>query len=214
MLESVKSVDEFHIEYEQKRVWEDTNWLGIPCWKLPFDAWILQEIIVNTKPDFLIETGTGHGGSALFYASIMELVGHGKVITIDVEDKVKFKHDFASTIWNKRVRRLLGKSIDRSVYGAITKTVVGSTVMVVLDSWHSKYYVTEELGIYSHLVTKDNYLIVEDTHINNPVPWKWGDGPMEAVDDFLKKNDNFKPEKWCEKFGLTFNPKGFLRRVK
>ncbi len=84
----MRAIDEYHILYEKSKIWDKNSWFGVPCWKLPFDAFVIQELIVRLRPEFIIETGTGCGGSAMFYASICELLGEGKVITVDIESKV------------------------------------------------------------------------------------------------------------------------------
>lgn len=212
----MKISDEFHIWYEKERIWEKSQWLGVETWKLPFDAWIFQELICNIEPDFIVETGTGFGGSAIFYASILELLGHGQVITVDIENKVHLKNVIALKLFNKRVTFLKGRSLDFEVFNFIHQKVDNAKVMVVLDSWHTKEYVLQEMNLYEQLVSIGSYLVVEDTHINgHPVPWEHGDGPMEAVQEFLtyKRNWSFVIDKIdCEKFGMTFNPSGWLRR--
>lgn len=199
--------DDFHIYYEKKRLWETTTWLGVPIWKLPFDAFVIQELIYETRPDYIIETGTGFGGSALFYASIQDMIKHGRVISVDVENKVNFKH--------KRIKFLISSSIDNPINNQIYRIVKANNNMVILDSWHTKEHVLKEIELYAHFVGLNNYLIIEDTHMNgNPIKWKWGDGPMEAVKEFLKSNKNFIIDKHCERLGMTFNPNGYLKRIK
>ena len=206
-------IDAFHIEYEDKRLFEKISWLGTPMYKLPFDAIVMQELLFKLQPDFIIETGTAKGGSALFFATIMELIGKGTVVTVDIEDKVELKNEIAEKIFNKRVMRYIGSSVDPEVFKYTSK--VEGTVLVTLDSWHTRNHVFEELNLYSPLVSKGSYIIVEDTHVNgNPVPWKWGEGPMEAVKDFLMINKNFEVDKECEKFYLTFSPNGYLKRIR
>lgn len=200
-------LDKFHIKYEKERLYETTTWLSVPIWKLPFDAWIIQELIVKTRPDFIIETGTNFGGSALFYASIQDLIHYGNVITIDIDEKIKFKHN--------RVTFLLGSSTDDSITERVNIAAKNCNNMVILDSLHTKDHVLKEIEIYAHLVGINNYLIIEDTHANgNPIKWKWGAGPMEAVKKFLKSTDNFVIDRSCERLGLTFNPCGYLKRIK
>jgi len=207
--------DDFHIYYEENRIWEKSSWLGIPMWKLPFDAWILQELIFKHRPDYIIETGTGHGGSSVFYASIMYMVKCGKVITVDKENKLSPMHGITKYLWDTRVEFIEGSSVDPGVVRMISEKVQGHFNFVVLDSWHSYDHVLKELHLYSPLVPVGGYLIVEDTHVNgNPCPWKWGDGPMEAVETFLSETSDFEIDKECEKFIMTFNPNGFLRRKK
>ncbi len=210
-----RAVEEFHIHYEEARIWEKTKWLGIPFWKLPFDAMILQELIFNIRPEYIIETGTAKGGAALFYASICELIGEGSVITCDIELKANWDaiHQFH---WSDRIEFLPGSSTNPVVYERIKKICEGKRNLVILDSDHSYEHVRKEMSIYSPLVPVDSFMIVEDTHANgHPVPWQWGKGPYEAVDDFLKVNEGYwQPEYWCEKYIMTFNPKGYLRRIK
>jgi cephalosporin hydroxylase len=209
------AVDAFHKFYEKQRLWQNTKWLGIPCWKLPFDAFIIQDIIYETKPDYIIETGTAYGGSALFYASLCELIDHGKVITVDIE----LKHDNYLSQAKKeikdRIQFLGGSSTNDHVIKEVSRLTKDSKNMVILDSWHSYDHVRKELDLYAPLVAVDSYMIVEDTHVSDhPVPWEWGKGPFEAVEDFLKENDDFVVDYDREVYFMSFNPSGYLRRVK
>lgn len=214
MIDRKKLIDAFHIEYEETRMFEKISWLGTPMYKLPFDAIVLQELIYKIQPNIIIETGTARGGSALFFATLCELLDHGKVITVDIADKVS-PSTFNNKIFKKRVIRHLGSSIDSAIVDNIKRSTEGAVTLVTLDSWHTKEHVLKELELYSPLTSRGSYIVVEDTHVNgNPVPWKWGEGPMEAVQEFLKTNDNFEVDKSCEKFYLTFSPNGYLKRIK
>ena len=211
----MRCIDDFHKFYEKNRIWEQTKWLGVPMWKLPFDAFIIQELIYKVKPDYIIETGTGLGGSAIFYASILELMYHGQVLTIDVDHK---KHQL-SMCYNSgvvsRINRLTGDSIDADVVKNVGRYVTNRRCMVILDSWHSYDHVLEEMKLYSQFVSLNSYMIVEDTHVSgHPIKWEYGKGPYEAVKKFLKTNVSFEIDKECEKYLMTFNPNGYLRRVK
>ncbi len=208
-----ESIDRFHIHYEQNRIWENARWLGVPIWKLPFDAFIIQELIYKIKPDYIIETGTGKGGSAVFYASILELIGKGTVITIDIDPSFN-KNNIQENL-RKRIIQITGDSVSHQVFTKVDALTAGEKSLVLLDSWHIYYHVLKELELYSQFVSTGSYIIVEDTHINNPVPWEYGDdGPMEAVKKFLSMRDDFIADKECEKHGMTFNPNGYLKRVK
>lgn len=204
-------VNEFHkIYYNNKdRTWLNTFWLGIPTQKYPSDLWIYQEIIFETKPDIIIECGTLYGGSALFMASICDLLNRGRVITIDIEN-------YHNRPVHQRITYLIGSSTSDKIVGEIRRLIRGDEkIMVVLDSDHHKEHVLNELRIYSQFVTVGNYLIVEDTNINgHPVLPSFGPGPQEAVEEFLKENDNFVVDRSKEKFYLTANPNGFLLRIK
>ena len=203
--------DEYHIYFEENRLWENITWLGIPMWKLPNDAMIIQEIIYETKPEAIIETGTGYGGSTLFYASILKLMGGGKVLTVGIRDDFKKYKDLNMIDW---VLPLIGSSIDLDIVKRISELVEGRSTMVILDSCHSEEHVSKELEIYADLVSIGNYLIVEDTHVGgNPVEWEYGEGPMGAVKRFLEKDKRFEVDKSREKLVMTFNPCGFLKRI-
>ena len=210
----MRCVDEFHKFYENTRIWENTYWFGIPMWKLPFDAMVIQELIYQIRPENIIETGTGHGGSALFYAGICELLGEGRVITIDVEQKFN-PDDISQHEWADRITFLPGCSTNPIVFSDVKKLADGKRNIVILDSYHSYDHVCKELEIYEELVPVGSYMIVEDTHVSgHPVEWTYGKGPYEAVECFLSTRDNWEPQYWCEKYIMTFNPKGYLKRVK
>lgn len=206
-------VDQFHKLYYNSRLfgknWGNTFWQGIQIIKCPLDLWIYQEIIFELKPDIIIECGTASGGSALYLASMCDLVNNGKVITIDIEPQ-KGRPE------NKRITYLLGSSTSKEIVEKVKSLVRNNNkIMVILDSDHRKQHVLNELRIYSKLVTKGSYLIVEDTNINgHPVSPDFGPGPMEAVDEFLKENKDFIADRTREKLYLTFNPSGYLKKIK
>lgn len=214
----MRKSDEFHIFYEQNRLWEGTSWFGVPAWKLPFDAWIIQELIWKIKPDLIIETGSGKGGSALFYASLLHCIGgaNKRVISVDIEsiDQSQFVEITPSIL--SKITFFNGGSTESVTIDFIEKYVrLSAKVMILLDSWHSEDHVFNELVLYSPFVTPDSYIIVEDSHVGgNPVPWEHGSGPMGAIKRFLEKTDKFISDQECEKLILTFNPRGYLKRVK
>ena len=201
-------VNGFHRLYYSSQVWDGTYWLGIKCDKCPLDLWVYQEIINDVHPDIIIESGTFMGGTALFLACICDLVKRGKVITIDILEREVPKHE--------RIKYVIGSSVAEQTADEIRSLVNGKEkVMVILDSDHSMEHVLEELRIYSQFVSIGSYLIVEDTNINgHPVLPDFGPGPMEAVEQFLRQNDSFVIDESKQKFFLSFNPRGFLLRVK
>lgn len=202
-------IDEFHLLYYNSRdqTWMNTYWLGIPIQKLPLDLWIYQEIIFETKPDIIIETGTADGGSASFLASICDLIGKGRVITVDIVSKPR--------PWHSRISYVLGSSTSDNIFNTVSKYIKpNDKVMVILDSDHSKGHVAKEIDLYNKFVTIGSYLIIEDSNINgHPVLPNFGPGPMEALEEFLKGNKSFIWDTTKEKFFLTQNPKGYLRRI-
>jgi cephalosporin hydroxylase len=203
-------IDHFHkLYYEsEEKTWKNTFWFGIPAQKCPLDLWIYQEIIFETKPDVIIECGTYGGGSALFLASICDLLDHGEIITIDTKN-------MEGRPEHKRITYLLGSSTSQEIVEKVQAFLKSkSRVIIILDSDHNKEHVLKELEIYSPFVSIGSYLIVEDTNINgHPVEPDFGPGPMEAVKKFLEGNKNFVTDKSKEKFYMTFSPDGFLKRV-
>lgn len=208
-----KIVDQFHtLFYDSNllgKTWNDSYFLGVGINKLPMDLFIYQEIIYEIKPDIIIETGTKFGGSAYYMAVLCDAIKKGKIITVDtVEEKNPPKH--------KRIEYLIGSSTEDKIIKNI-KNKIGKNdkVLVILDSDHRADHVYKELIIYSNLVTKGSYLIVEDTNVyGHPVNLEHGPGPMEALIKFMKKNNKFISDKSREKFYLTFNPKGYLKKIK
>ena len=205
-------IDNFHKLYYYSSAfcgtWKNTFWMGISIQKNPMDMMIYQEIINIIRPDYIIETGTKVGGSALFFANLCDIINHGEVITIDIDGKGKLPE-------HERITYLWANSVDEATINYINPKVKDKKCLVILDSDHSKEHVLKELEIYSKMVSIGSYLIVEDTNCSgHPVKGLDGCGPMEAVKEFLKTHDNFKIDISCHKFYFTFNPMGFLVRVK
>lgn len=203
-------VNAFHVLYKDVRKIEKATWfLGVRVYKCPFDLWVYQELIHELKPDLIVETGTLHGGSALYLASMMDLVDKGEIITVDVApgEGVRPEHP--------RVTYLTGSSIGPEIVERIRRRAENAdTVMVLLDSDHRKKHVLAEMRAYGPIVTHGSYMVVEDTNINgHPTHVGWGEGPMEAVEAFMQETDEFVIDRAREKFMMTFNPSGWLRRT-
>lgn len=202
-------ITSFHQLYydsaDVNKTWSETYWMGTKIWKCPLDLWLYQEILYKLKPDLIIETGTAYGGSASYLASICDLLDNGRIITIDVEPNPDRPQ-------HKRITYVTGSSVDKDIYASVKEAVSSvKTVLVILDSDHHKNHVLEEMALYGPLVTKGSYLIVEDTNMNgHPVYHDFGPGPKEAVEDFLKTDNQFSVDVKQEKFLLTFNPGGYL----
>src|SRR5439155_1754083 len=133
-------IDRFHTLYYSRKPYMNT-YLGIPSIQYPNDNWMMQEIIAEIRPDLIIETGTLNGGTSLFYADLLEKVQpRGKVITIDIVDKTQQAATFAN--WSRRVRFILGSSVDPAVVEKVAAAARRArTVMVTLDSDHTKTHV-------------------------------------------------------------------------
>ncbi len=197
-----------HLYYHSgDRPWTTVYWLGVDTQKCPLDMWIYQELLFATRPDVVIETGTASGGSALFLASMFDLLGAGRVVTIDVLERPdRPKHP--------RIEYVAGSSTDPATSGPVLASIPDAArVMVVLDSDHACDHVSAELATYASRVTPGCYLIVEDTNVNgNPVLVDFGPGPAEAVQAFLAEHPEFEVDRACERLLMTFNPGGYLRR--
>tara|TARA_R110002167_G_scaffold31464_17_gene103274 strand:+ start:1111 stop:1848 length:738 start_codon:yes stop_codon:yes gene_type:complete len=200
------------------------SWMGRPIIQFPQDMIGLQEIIWQTRPDLIIETGVAHGGSIIYYASLIELLGNGgKVLGIDIDIRPHNRTEIEQHPMYKNIELIEGSSIDNSTFEKVIALAEGKKkILVVLDSNHTHEHVLQELNLYSQLVTKDSYLIVFDTLIEdipddliNDRPWGKGNNPKTAVFEFLQKNDRFKIDKDIEaKLLITVAPDGFLKCIK
>ena len=197
----------------EKTVFEN-RWLGVKTLQNPNDMWITQEILFEVKPDFLVEAGTYHGGSAALWAMILEQIKpDARVITIDIEDQVAEARKL--DIFRRKVDFLIGSSTDPAIVAEVKRRTQGKKVVVLLDSAHDKEHVLNELKAYSPLVGVGSYVIVQDTIVNGHPIWpEYGPGPYEAVEEFLATNDRFRPDRARERMLVTFCRKGYLKRVK
>ena len=211
-------VEQFHrLYYGQaaSQTWRNTFWRGIHVNKCPLDLWVYQEIIFDVRPDIIVETGTGRGGSTHFLASMCDVMGRGEVLSVDLYDTPYGKNVPAERPAHPRITYLRGSSTSAEVLSAIHARIQPHhRVLVILDSHHSCDHVYQELLDYSKIVTPGSYVIVEDSNVNNhPVLPNFGPGPMEAVDAFLAHESSFWVDGSREKFFMTFNPRGFLKRI-
>jgi cephalosporin hydroxylase len=199
------------------------NWFGRPIIQLPEDILTMQEIIMQVKPDLIIETGVAHGGSLIFSASMLELLGQGEVIGIEIEMRAHNREGVEQHPLSKRISLIEGSSISDEVAGQVRQKAAGKkSVMVFLDSNHTHDHVLRELELYSPLVTKGSYLVVFDTGIEDMPddaysdrPWGKGNNPKTAVWEFLKNNDRFEIDRELEsRMMYTVAPDGYLRCVK
>ena len=196
----------FYFEYARANVWKKTRWLGTILYKCPLDLWMYQEILFNTRPDVIIETGTYRGGSALYLASMCDLLDNGRIITVDIEEKEDRPE-------HPRILYLTGSSIAPEIVDRVKAEIADSSkVMVILDSDHHKEHVLEEMEAYGPLVSEGCYLIVEDTPTGQILP-DFGPGPSDAIEEFLTSNGSFVIDPDCEKFLMTFQPDGYLKRL-
>jgi len=201
----------FHLMYYGSEVWNgrNTKWLGVPVFQNPLDLWVIQEILYETRPDVIIECGSGCGGSALFYVSVWP----GHVISIDSQEEmtVEITHD--------RVEFITASSTDEETVKRIKEQIEGKRVMVYLDSDHHPINVLKEMETWGPVVSQGCYMIVHDTNLNGrPIPNSIHPGlegldPGLAVDEFMNKHTEFTVDRTREKFMLTFSPNGFLKKT-
>lgn len=200
------------------------DWLGRPIIQLPQDIIAMQEIIWNTKPDLIIETGVARGGSLIFYSSMLELIGSSsRIIGIDVDIRERNRKEIEQHPMFKRITLLEGSSIDKDIIKKVFDIAKNAKrVLVCLDSDHTHDHVLEEMRVYSPLVKKGSYLIVFDTVIEDlpdnffpDRPWGKGNNPKTAVNEFLKRNDRFKIDKSVQnKLLISVAPNGYLKCIK
>ena len=200
------------------------KWLGRPVIQLPQDMVAMQEIIWQVKPDLIIETGIAHGGSLIFYASMLEMLGgNGQVLGIDIDIREHNRAEIEKHPMYKRIDMIEGSSVDEKIAEQVYEIAKAKKrIMVVLDSMHTHDHVFKELKLYSPLVTKGSYLVVLDTIIEDMPgdffpdrPWGRGNNPKTAVWEFLKTNNRFEIDKSIEnKLLITVAPDGYLKCVK
>jgi len=207
-------------KYDYAYLW---TWMGVPIIQLPADVMATQEVIWSTKPDVIIETGVARGGSVLFMASLLELIGKGKVIGVDVDIRAHNRDSIERHPMTKRVVLIEGSSTDQEVIAEIRAQIPDSaSVMVVLDSDHSRDHVLAELRSYGPMVTEGCYIVVADTILgfldeertprNRSKIWLKGDEPLAALEIYLGETDRFEVDDVLNsKLILASSPGGYLR---
>jgi cephalosporin hydroxylase len=201
------------------------SWLGRPAIQFPNDAWSIQELIWQIKPDLIIETGIAHGGSIIFTASMMEMMGiDGEVVGVDIDIREHNRNAIENHPMMKRITMIQGSSTNPTIFEQVKAKAAGKRcVMVILDSLHSHQHVYDELQLYPQLVTIGSYLMLPDTFIehfpkgyySDTRPWDVGDNPMTAMRKFLSETDDFEIDREIDnKLMITEGIDGYLRRVK
>jgi cephalosporin hydroxylase len=189
--------------------WTSTTWLGRRITTAPTDLLAYQEAIASVRPDWVVETGTGDGGRALFLASICELVGHGQVLSVGAVHGPDLPQ-------HPRLRYHTGAPHDRET-GAAVRGIVGEAgrALVVLGSLADRPTTHSEFELYAPLVPVGSYVVVADTIVNGHPVWPaFGPGPLEAVKQVLTRHGEFVQDPAMEKYSLSFNRGGYLRRVR
>ena len=206
--------------YDYSYLW---SWMGVPIIQMPADVMATQEVIWNTKPDIIIETGVARGGSVLFMASLLEMIGKGKVIGVDVDIRAHNRDSIETHPMSKRVVLIEGGSVNEDTLLRVKAEIpAGAKVMVVLDSDHSRSHVLAECRAYGPLVTPGCYMVVADTLVGHVTEenapkkrskvWYKGNEPLSALQDYMAETDRFEVDEVLNgKLVLSSSPGGYVR---
>ena len=203
----------------QRGIFYSLTWLGARMLQLPEDILVLQELLFRVRPDVVVETGTFEGGATLFYASMLELLGKGRVLSVDAVARPEARAAIASHAAGRRVQLLEGSSVDPAIAAQVRSDVTAADkVLVVLDSDHSRSHVRQEMDTYGPLVTPGSYLVVMDGVMemladapNAQAGWAT-DNPLAAIREFLTEHPEFEVDPHHNRLEATYCPQGFLRR--
>jgi len=212
-MEWARVCSENHLSYE-------IDWLGVPVIQTPEDLVLLQEVIFKVQPEVILEVGIAHGGGMIFEASLLELLGKGTVMGIDIEIREHNRKVIEAHPLAKRIEMIEGSSIAEETLREVRRRIPEhSEVLVCLDSDHTKPHVLRELELYQEFVLPGSYIVVFDT-ISSDLAKRGGakekyidNGPGEAVAEFLKRNSSFEIDKQFNKLYSSHNRDGYLKRV-
>ena len=216
------AADTFNVVSNRDQYSYNFSWMGRPIIQYPQDMMAMQELIWDIKPDLIIETGIAHGGSLIYYASMMELIGKGEVLGIDIDIREHNRREIEAHPMSKRIQMIQGSAIDEELVAEVARRAEGKqTIMVCLDSNHTHDHVLRELELYAPFVTVGSYCVVFDTIVEDMPkgayerPWDVGNNPKTAVWEYLKHNDNFEIDHQIDnKLLISVAPEGYLKRVK
>ena len=203
----------------EKRLMYEPTWLGVPIIQYPDDIIMMQELIWKLRPDVIVETGVAHGGSAIFHASLLELMGKGKVIGVEIEIRKHNEIVIKNHPLSKRITLIEGSSIDKMIVEEVTTHIgINDKVLVVLDSNHTYKHVIQEMALYSQIVSEDSYMVVMDGvgDLVWDIPsgkeeWR-GENPMKAIKEFIQKHPEWEVDPHYNRLMVTSSPMGFLKR--
>ncbi|UCF69639.1 MAG: cephalosporin hydroxylase family protein [Acidobacteriota bacterium] len=220
---------EFIVKTAPYRYSYNFTWMGVPIIQVPQDMIAMQEIIFSVRPELIIETGIAHGGSIIYYASLLELLesagaaaAGAKVLGIDIDIRPHNRDRIESHPMYERIEMIEGSSIDPEVLARVGRKAAGKQrILVALDSNHTHEHVRKELELYSPFVGKGSYLVVFDTVVEDMPedafpdrPWGVGNNPKTAVREFLAASDRFVVDRELEsRLLITVAPSGYLKCV-
>ena len=204
----------------QRRISYEPTWLGIPIIQTPEDMVMMQELIWKVRPDVIVECGVAHGGALVLYASILELLGQGHAIGVDVEIRKYNRLALQSHPLSKRFTLIEGSSVEEATVEKVRGMIrPDDTVLVALDSNHTAAHVARELDLYAPLVTRDSYIVVFDgvmqvlTDAPGGSPDWETDNPWHAIEGFLEQHPDFEVDAYYNRLKVTHCPGGFLKRT-
>ena len=197
------------VRYHTDLLFDKISWMGIPARKMVLDAWVYQQIVHEVRPEIIIEIGNAEGGSTKYLAHLLDLVGQGEVIAVDIDHSVFRGH-------HPRIHLVTGDSLAPETLARVEAIARGRQGLVIHDGDHSREHVLADLRAYAKFVALRGYFIVEDTVIDL---FRAGDGlgsvngPLGAVEQFVKEDPRFQIDSDREYFVLTYNPQGYLKRI-
>jgi cephalosporin hydroxylase len=196
-------------QYQTEIVFSKVTWMGVTARKMVLDAWVYQQMIHELRPEIIIEIGNAEGGSTKFLANMLDLVGAGEVIAVDIDHSIfEGRHP--------RVTLVTGDSLSPEILARVDELAGGRQGLVIHDGDHSHPHVLKDLRAYAKFVRLGCYFIVEDTISDL---FRAGDGignvngPLCGVEEFVREDSRFQIDQSREQFVLTFNPRGFLKRI-
>ncbi|MDF0695712.1 CmcI family methyltransferase [Rhizobium sp. MC63] len=210
-------------KYDYAYLW---SWMGVPIIQMPADVMATQEVIWDTKPDIIIETGVARGGSMIFMASLLKVIGKGKVIGVDIDIRAHNRDSIETHPLSPLITLIEGPSTTAETLAKVKAEIpAGASVMIVLDSDHSRDHVLDELRSYGPLVTEGQYVVVADTLLGrgdmSQTPtkrskiWYPGDEPYTALNAYLKETDRFETDEALNgKLVLSSSPGGYLKCIR
>jgi cephalosporin hydroxylase len=217
------AANDFNVASNRAQYSYNFSWMGRPIIQYPQDMIAMQELIWQVQPDLVVETGIAHGGSLIYYASLLELIGKGEVLGIDIDIRAHNRKEIERHPMMKRIKMIQGSSISEDTAQQVRDYAKGKEkILVCLDSNHTHEHVLEELRLYAPLVSKDSYMVVFDTIVEDlpegyfaqKRPWGISNNPKTAVQEFLQSNPNFQVDTSIDnKLLISVAPGGYLKRI-